>query len=123
MAWYKLYTFFHYFFLIIWFFFCVGIITKGQSVCFYLPELKKFFELEIGDVMLIKASLIQHSIRTYGSIGQFGMCLYMQASFFPMWRAVQEDLRHMHNDKKLSEDKLKKINHWLTNHAEYIHNL
>jgi hypothetical protein len=101
----------------------VGTTTKGQGVRFYLPELKKFFEPEIGDVMLIKASLIQHSTRTSGSVGQFGICMYMQASFFPMWRVVQEDLRDMHNGKKLSEDKLKKVNHWLTNNAEYVQSL
>jgi hypothetical protein len=101
----------------------VGTTTKGQGVRFYLPELKKFFEPEIGDVMLIKASLIQHSTRTSGSIGQFSICMYMQASFFPMWRVVQKDLRHMHNGKKLSEDKLKKVNHWLTNNTEYVQSL
>jgi hypothetical protein len=101
----------------------VGTSTEDQGVRFYLPELKKFFEPAIGDVMLIKASLIQHSTRTCGSVGQFGLCVYMQASFFPMWRVVQEDLRDMHNGKKLSEAKLKTVNHWLTNNAEYVKSL
>jgi hypothetical protein len=38
--------------------FYVGTTTKGQDVRFYLLELKKFFEPKIGDVMLIKVSLI-----------------------------------------------------------------
>ena len=101
----------------------VGTSTQDQGVRFYLPELKKFFEPAIGDVMLIKASMIQHSTRTRGSVGQFGLCVYMQASFFPMWRVVQEDLRDMHNGKKLSEAKLKKVNHWLTNNAKYVKSL
>jgi hypothetical protein len=32
--------------------------------------------------MFIKACLIQHSTRTMDLIGQFGICVYMQASFF-----------------------------------------
>jgi hypothetical protein len=103
--------------------FCVGTTSKGQGVRFYLPKLKKFFEPEIGDVIFIKVSLIQHSTRTQGSVGQFGIYLYMQASFFLMRRAVQKDLRHMHKGKKLSENKLKKVNHWLTNNAEYVQSM
>jgi hypothetical protein len=62
----------------------VGITTNGHGVRFYFIKLKKYFEPNICDIMLIKNSLIQHFTRTHESIGQFGMCMYMQASFFPM---------------------------------------
>jgi hypothetical protein len=53
--------------------------------------------------MLIKASLIQHATRNRGSVGQLGIGVYMQASFFPMWRLVPDDMRILKNGVKLSE--------------------
>ena len=44
---------------------CIKATTNGQGVCFYLLELKKYFELNICDVMLTKNSLIQHFTRIY----------------------------------------------------------
>jgi hypothetical protein len=78
-------------------------------VRFHLPELQTYFELKIGDVMLIKASLIQYATTSRGSVGQLGMCVYMQASFFPMWRLVHDDFRMVKNGAKLSEQKMKTI--------------
>jgi hypothetical protein len=66
----------------------IGTDVNGKGVRFHIPELQMYFESKIGDIMLIKASIIQHSTRSRGSVGQLGICAYMQASFFPMWRSV-----------------------------------
>jgi hypothetical protein len=36
-------------------------------------------------------------------VGQLGIYVYMQASFFPMWRSVQDDMKMLKNGVKLSE--------------------
>jgi hypothetical protein len=38
--------------------------VNGKGVHFHIPELQIYFESKIGDVMLIKASIIQHATRT-----------------------------------------------------------
>jgi hypothetical protein len=93
--------------------------VNGKGVRFHIPELQMYFEPKIGDVMLIKASIIQHSTRSRGSVGQLGMCAYMQASFFPMWRSVQDDIRILQNGGKLNEQKMKIVKHWIENNALY----
>jgi hypothetical protein len=93
--------------------------VDGKRVRFHLPELQKYFVPRAGDVMLIKASSIQLATRTKGPRGQFTMCVYMQASFFPMWRIVQEDMRSVQNGVKLSEPKMKLLNHWINNNTMY----
>jgi hypothetical protein len=62
--------------------------VNDKGVRFHLPELKTYFEPKIGDVMLIKASLIQHATRIRDSMDQLGMYVYMQASFFLILRVV-----------------------------------
>jgi hypothetical protein len=73
----------------------------------------------MGNVMLIKASLIQHATRSRGSVGQLGICVYMQVFFFPMWRSVQDDIRMLQNGVKLSEQKMNIVKHWIENNALY----
>jgi hypothetical protein len=51
--------------------------VDGKGVRFHLPELQKYFVPRAGDVMLIKASSIQHATRTKGPRGQFALCVYM----------------------------------------------
>jgi hypothetical protein len=93
--------------------------VDGKGVRFHLPELQKYFVPRAGDVMLIKASSIQHATHTKGPRGQFALCVYMQASFFPMWRTVQADMRSVQNGVKLSEPKMKLLNHWINNNTMY----
>ena len=69
----------------------------------HFPEFKTHFEPKIGDMMLIKASLIQHTTRIRDSMSQLGMYVYMQASFFLIWRIVQEDLKMAKNGIRLNE--------------------
>jgi hypothetical protein len=96
-----------------------GADVNKKGVRFHIPELQMYFEPKIGDVMLIKASIIQHATRTRGSVGQLGICAYMQASFFPMWRSVQDDIRILQNGGKLNEQKMKIVKHWIENNALY----
>jgi hypothetical protein len=77
--------------------------VNGKGVRFHLLELLMYFKPKIGNVMFIKTSLIQHTTRNRGFVNQLGMCVYMQASFFLMWRLVQDDMRMLKNDMKLSE--------------------
>jgi hypothetical protein len=99
---------------------CVtGADVNEKGVRFHIPELQMYFELKIGDVMLIKASIIQHATRTRGSVGQLGICAYMQAFFFPMWWSIQDDIRILQNGGKLNEQKMKIVKHWIENNALY----
>jgi hypothetical protein len=99
---------------------CVtGTDVNGKGVRFHIPELQMYFEPKIGDVMLIKTSIIQHSTRSRGSVGQLGMCAYMQASFFPMWQSIQDDIKILQNGGKLNEQKMKIVKHWIENNALY----
>jgi hypothetical protein len=100
-------------------YFGTGTVVDGKGVHFHLPELQKYFIPKAGDVMLLKASSVQHATRTNGPRGQFALCVYMQASFFPMWRTVQEDMRLVQSGKKVSEPKMKLLTHWITNNAAY----
>jgi hypothetical protein len=52
-------------------------------------------------------------------VGQLGICAYMQASFFPMWQSVQNDIRILQNGRKLNEQKMKIVKHWIGNNALY----
>lgn len=79
-----------------------GTVVDGKGVHFHLPELQKYIIPKVGDVMLVKASSVQHATRTKGPRDQFALCVYMQASFFPMWRAVQEDMQSVQSGKKVS---------------------
>jgi hypothetical protein len=100
---------------------CVVISTKidGKGVHFHLPEFQKYFVPRARDVMFIKASSIQHATRTKGPRSQIALCIYMQASFFPMWYIVQEDLRLVKIGIKLSAPKMKLLNHCINNNVMY----
>jgi len=45
----------------------IGTLRNGNGVRFYLPKLGYFFELQVGDVMLIKTGEIHHCMRTTGA--------------------------------------------------------
>jgi hypothetical protein len=70
---------------------CVtGADINEKGVRFHIPELQMYFEPKIGDVMLLKASIIQHATRTRGSCRSTGyMCLH--ASFFLSHVAVSSE--------------------------------
>jgi hypothetical protein len=51
--------------------------VNDKGVCFHFPELKTYFKPKISNVMLIKASLIQHATKI--RVGH--VCLYVSIIF------------------------------------------
>ena len=71
----------------------IGTDVNRKGIRFHISELQMYFEPKIGNVMLIKTSIIQHTTRNKVSVDQLDMCAYMQASFFLMWQSVHDDIQ------------------------------
>jgi len=64
----------------------------GNEACFYLPRIKLFTILDIGDVFLCKAKDLIHWTKTVGSQGQFNIALYQKASFFRWYSILKNEM-------------------------------
>jgi len=63
--------------------------------------------------------MINHCTQIIGKIGQYGLNVYMQASMFPMWKILQEDIKAKEKGDVLSDTKNKFVDHWILNNTIY----
>jgi hypothetical protein len=57
-----------------------------------MPSIDRYFEPEIGDVLLFRGNEIVHASKTSGSTGQLGIALFQKSTFFRGYQVLLDRL-------------------------------